>query len=76
LGTGVGYRFVGTSSSVVRRSYSNPYITFKLKLFLGYIYKGIFKPDKIRAEKAAYQQEKQEHRAARQQRKLEKQDAP
>jgi len=55
LGLGAGYRSVYVHNHPeLRTAFSDPYFEFKIKLFIGYIYKGIFKPEVIKAEKAYY----------------------
>ena len=60
LGAGVGTRQVqNLADGNLRSAFNDPYIDFKLKVFLGYAYRGIFKPQTIEAERAYYQYRKQ-----------------
>lgn len=55
IGVGTGYRNVRIDHHPeLHNAFSDPYFEFKLKLFIGYVYKGIFKPEAIKAEKAYY----------------------
>lgn len=55
LGFGVGYRNVGLDARQdLSTPFSSTYFDFKIKLFLGYLYKSIFKPEHIQAERAYY----------------------
>lgn len=55
LGVGGGYRNVTAKSRpLLEEPFTDTYIDFKIKVFIGYIYKGIFKPEAIKAERAYY----------------------
>lgn len=57
LGVGLGYgiRQVDVpDNKMLARAFTEPHLDFKMKLFLGYIYKGLFKKEKIQAEKDWY----------------------
>lgn len=55
LGSGIGIRYVNSISDLeLKDAFRDPYIDFKLKIFLGYAYKGIFKPKAIQAERDYY----------------------
>lgn len=47
LGGGVGYRWMLSRDDRLRRNFNNPVYIFKVKLFLGELYKSIFKPDEV-----------------------------
>lgn len=69
VGSGVGYRFVIAPNQNVRQSLSAPFYVIKVKLFLGGIYKSIFKSEEVEAERAAWRNEKRERKARRQERR-------
>lgn len=55
LGSGIGIRYVNNLPDLeLTDAFRDPYIDFKLKIFLGYAYKGIFKPKAIQAERDYY----------------------
>jgi hypothetical protein len=57
LGVGVGYRQITLPNyPELQGPFSGPYVDFKIKVFLGYAYRAIFKPDKIIAEQKYYEQ--------------------
>lgn len=65
LGSGVGIRYVNNlPDAELRGAFRDPYIDFKLKIFLGYAYKGIFKPKLIRAERDYYKWREQKRIAS------------
>jgi len=56
LGSGVGVRYVNSIQDLeLKGAFRDTYVDFKLKIFLGYIYKGIFKPQAIQAERDYYE---------------------
>ena len=64
LGLGIGYRNVHRLADLnLRTAYSDPYLDFKLKLFLSYAYKSIFKPEEIEMEKAYYDYRREQRMA-------------
>ena len=65
IGAGVGYRQLLISDRLYRRPFSTPYLNFKVKLFLGYIYKGIFKPEVVQEEREEYLRHRAEKKAKR-----------
>ncbi len=65
VGAGVGYRQMLSLDPLYRKPFSAPYIDFKVKLFLGYIYKGIFKPEVVQEERDAYMAERAARKAKR-----------
>lgn len=68
LGFGVGYRNVGLDNyQKLADPFSSTYFDFKIKLFLGYLYKSIFKPELIQVERAYY-----DYRRAKRQAELKK----
>lgn len=55
IGFGSGLRRVyNLDDANLRAAYNDPYLEFKLKLFLGYAYRSIFKPQTIRKERIYY----------------------
>jgi hypothetical protein len=57
LGAGVGYRFLNLPDyPQLQGPFTDPYVDFKVKVFLGYAFKGIFNPSKIEAERNYYEQ--------------------
>lgn len=54
IGAGVGYRQLLTSDPLYRKPFSAPYVDFKIKIFMGYVYKGIFKPEVVKLEREEY----------------------
>lgn len=65
VGAGLGYRnVVNLPDENLRDAYRVPYIDFKLKIFLGYAVKSIFKPSKIEEEKAYYAYRKKKRHEA------------
>jgi hypothetical protein len=57
LGFGVGYRTLSLATyPELQGPFSDPYFDFKVKVFLGYAYRGIFHPERIEAENNYYQQ--------------------
>lgn len=61
LGFGVGYRsLVLPEIPSLQTPFSNPYVDFKIKIFLGYAIRGIFSPQKIEEERLYYQQRSRE----------------
>ncbi len=65
VGAGVGYRNVlNIKDDYLKDTYSAPYLDFKLKIFLGYAVKSIFKPSAIEEEKAYYEWRKQKRHKA------------
>jgi len=73
IGTGVGYRFVISPEKNVRQSLSAPFYVIKVKLFLGGLYKAIFKPQKVKEEREAWKQQRAERKKRRQERKAARQ---
>lgn len=65
IGTGAGYRFVISPEKQVRKSLSAPFYVIKVKLFLGGIYKSIFKAQVVKEEKEAWKQERAERKQKR-----------
>ena len=64
IGVGVGYRTLDLPKyPELQGPFSDPYIDFKIKLFLGYVYKGIFNQKKIEAERLYYEQRSRLRRA-------------
>lgn len=64
LGVGVGYRTLNLPSHPeLQGLFSDPYVDFKIKVFLGYAIKGIFSPEKIKAERLYYEQRSRMRRA-------------
>ncbi|GAB5539880.1 MAG: hypothetical protein Salg2KO_19830 [Salibacteraceae bacterium] len=64
IGAGVGYRFLQLPNyPELQGPFSDPYIDFKIKVFIGYAFRGIFKPEKIRAEQNYYEQRSRMRRA-------------
>lgn len=64
VGGGVGLRNVNNLSDAnIRNAFHDPYFDFKIKLFLGYVYKGVFKPEAIQAEREYYNHRKQKRKA-------------
>jgi len=65
VGAGVGYRNVlNIQDEYLKDTYSAPYLDFKLKIFLGYAVKSIFKPSAIEEEKAYYEWRKEKRHKA------------
>lgn len=55
VGVGVGQRNVSIANEpVLQDAFTDPYLDFKIKVFLGYLYRTIFKPEVIKAEKEYY----------------------
>ncbi|GAB4383858.1 MAG: hypothetical protein Kow0075_15990 [Salibacteraceae bacterium] len=55
IGAGVGRRWLRSDAEpAFNEPFSLPYFDFKLKLYLGYLIKSIFKPEVIRMERAWY----------------------
>ncbi|MBT3646636.1 MAG: hypothetical protein HN542_00155 [Flavobacteriales bacterium] len=55
VGVGVGQRNVKiTDEPILQDAFTDPYLDFKIKVFLGYLYRTIFKPEVIEAEKEYY----------------------
>lgn len=69
VGSGVGYRFVVSPEQEVRKSLSAPFYVIKVKLFLGGIYKAIFKPDLVKIEREAWEEKREERRQRRKERR-------
>lgn len=56
MGMGVGYRHVfNLDDDNLQTAYRDPYLDFKIKIFLGYAMKAIFKPSAIEEEKVYYE---------------------
>lgn len=72
IGSGMGYRFVIAPHKNVRQSLSAPFYVIKVKLFLGGIYKSIFKHEEVEAERAAWRNEKRERKERREERRQNK----
>lgn len=73
VGSGVGYRFVIAPNRNVRQSLSAPFYVIKVKLFLGGIYKSLFKREQVEAEKAAWKEGRQQRKEQRQEKRQNKQ---
>lgn len=55
IGAGVGYRdLISKEDERFNVPFSRPYFDFRIKIYLGYVYKNIFKPEQIQAEQAYY----------------------
>lgn len=64
IGVGVGYRTLDLPKHPeLQGLFSDPYVDFKIKIFLGYAIKGIFSPEKIKAERLYYEQRSRYRRA-------------
>ena len=55
--------FLGVIVFLYQGLFSDPYVDFKIKVFLGYAIKGIFSPEKIEAERLYYEQRSKMRRA-------------
>lgn len=69
VGGGLGYRFVVAPERNIRRSLSSPFYVIKVKLFLGGIYKSIFKSEEVEAERAEWRNQRRERKAKREERR-------
>lgn len=57
IGVGTGYRTLQLPAyPELQGPFSDPYFDFKIKVFLGYAYRSIFKREKIEAERLYYEQ--------------------
>lgn len=65
IGAGIGYRQLLQDDPTYRKPFSAPYFDIKLNLFLGYIYKGIFKPEEVEVEREEYEQKRAARKARR-----------
>lgn len=63
LGIEVGYRGAIMGDSIANRQFSGLFGSVAIKLFLGDLYLGIFKPDIIKGEKMAYRDNKRRKKA-------------
>lgn len=61
IGGGIGFRNAFAPTDI-RQKISAPYYSFKLKIFLGYLFKTIFRRKKLEEERKEYQREKEERR--------------
>jgi len=65
FGSGFGYRKAFSSNELMKDAYTSPYFVFKLKLFLGYLYKTVFQRKKLKEERDAYHEKKRERKKRR-----------
>lgn len=64
LGGGIGYR-QAFAPKEIREKLNAPFYTIKIKIFLGYLFKAIFKRKMLAEEKAAYLKEKEDRKNER-----------
>ncbi|MBL4624207.1 MAG: hypothetical protein JKY42_03570 [Flavobacteriales bacterium] len=64
-GMGIGYRWVRGDDKRLKNSFEAPFYVIKVKFMVGRLFKTIFKNKLIKAEKAAYLEEKARKRAKR-----------
>lgn len=76
VGGGVGYNQLITSYEGLRDKLSSPIYLFKLKVYLGYLYKAIFRRKILLKEKEEYKKQQEERRRARKEKKEEKKQKP
>lgn len=65
IGAGIGYRTSLVDAPKFNEPLSDVYFDFKLKFFVGYVYKAIFKPGSIKEEKAYYKYRKKQRKEKR-----------
>jgi len=68
VGFGFGYRANINNVPNLKEPLSRAYFDFKLKLFIGYVYKAVFKPKSIKEERAYYKYRKEQRQKKRQNR--------
>lgn len=75
IGVGGGYREIISTDKFVRNKLNGPFYAIKIKLFLGGLYKAIFKRDQVREEHDEYRKMKKENRDKRKKKREEKKRA-
>jgi hypothetical protein len=65
LGAGIGYNHVFTKEHSIRKVLNSPYYAIRVKLFLGGLYRCVFKPKVVKQLKLDYRDEKREKKALR-----------
>jgi hypothetical protein len=66
VGFGLGYRSNINNTPILHDPLTATYFDIKLKFFVGYVYKAIFKPKSIKEERAYYDYRRQERKKKRQ----------
>jgi len=63
LGAGTGYVWASSENRTATRAFSAPYYNVRVRLWLGYLFKALFAPDKLEAERAEYKKERDARRS-------------
>lgn len=69
LGAGIGYSHVFTKEPAIRKVLNSPYYAIRVKLFLGGLYRCVFKPKVVKQLKLEYQENRKQKKILRQSRK-------
>ncbi len=54
VGAGLGFRKILLKDELINKTFSSPFAAFKIKLFIGPLYKCIFKPEEIKSAREDY----------------------
>jgi hypothetical protein len=65
FGVGIGYNHVFTKEPAIRKVLNSPYYAIRVKLFLGGLYRCVFKPKVVKQLKLDYREERRERKALR-----------
>ncbi|MBX7181057.1 MAG: hypothetical protein K1X82_03005 [Bacteroidia bacterium] len=69
IGAGIGYSHVFTKEPAIKKVLNSPYYAIRVKLFLGGLYRSIFKPKVVKQLKLEYQENRKHKKFLRQKRK-------
>jgi len=62
IGAGLGYRQILSLNKQIRKAFNSPFYVIKIKLFLGGLYKSVFKHNEVIEEREEYKRQREEKR--------------